>query len=296
MFGHRAICRRTAGCLFGTLILGVAVSMAPATAGEQAPGGATFAPGAPIATASLASDAEAIAPGVPFTVAVRLQLPAGWHTYWINPGEAGAPTNVEWRLPDRFTADAIAWPTPERIVDGTIVSYGYWGDVWLTTRVTPPAALTVGSSASITASVDWLACAEICVPEQAALSLTLPVAATARPAAPEVVRAFAAAAERMPRPAGAAITAETAGANLIIGADALADAGKPVVGATFFPTFFGLIDDSAPQRLEQTPTGVRLILTRPATGAPPAAVEGVLVVERPEGGRIGYRVEVPLRS
>lgn len=291
-----AMSARIVGRLLVCLGLGIGVAAAPAAAADRTAGESEFVPGAPIAVASLTADVESIAPGIPFTVAVRLKLPAGWHTYWINPGEAGAPTNVEWRLPDGFTADAIAWPTPEQILDGSIVSYGYWGDVWLTTRIGPPKALAVGSTASIAASVDWLVCAEICVPEQAMLSLALPVATTARPASPEVLRAFATAADRLPRAAGKPITVDAAGSNVLLHIDGVGDAGGAVTGAAFFPAVFGLIDDSAPQKFERTANGLRLILARPTNGArPPAAVEGVLVVERAQGGPTGYNVNVPLR-
>ena len=41
---------------------------------------------------------------------VRLVLehtPAdGWHTYWVNAGDAGLPTRITWNLPDGMTAGA----------------------------------------------------------------------------------------------------------------------------------------------------------------------------------------------
>ena len=40
-------------------------------------------------TATLVSDTDAVAPGRPYHVGLRLRLAPGWHTYWINPGEAG---------------------------------------------------------------------------------------------------------------------------------------------------------------------------------------------------------------
>ena len=45
----------------------------------------------PHSDAVLVSDRAAVRPGDTLSVAVRLTLDAGWHTYWINPGDAGLP-------------------------------------------------------------------------------------------------------------------------------------------------------------------------------------------------------------
>ena len=41
------------------------------------------------AVATLVTDTDAIQPGKPFRVALRLRMADGWHTYWKNPGDAG---------------------------------------------------------------------------------------------------------------------------------------------------------------------------------------------------------------
>ena len=46
------------------------------------------------ATATLVSDTDAVAPGKPFRVGLRLRLAPGWHTYWQNPGDAGVPPEL----------------------------------------------------------------------------------------------------------------------------------------------------------------------------------------------------------
>ncbi|TMG83842.1 MAG: thiol:disulfide interchange protein, partial [Betaproteobacteria bacterium] len=51
---------------------------------------------APVRTAhveaELVPEQTALAPGRPLTVALRLVMERGWHTYWQNPGESGLPT------------------------------------------------------------------------------------------------------------------------------------------------------------------------------------------------------------
>ncbi|MBU0718172.1 MAG: MatE transporter, partial [Planctomycetes bacterium] len=73
--------------------------------------------GPPKAMLSLHSSVEAVVPGEPFDVGIRFQLVSGWHTYWHNSGDSGAPPRITWALPDGFTADDIQFPVPVRHVD-----------------------------------------------------------------------------------------------------------------------------------------------------------------------------------
>ena len=41
------------------------------------------------AIATLVTETDAIAPGMPFRAGLRLRMAPGWHTYWKNPGDAG---------------------------------------------------------------------------------------------------------------------------------------------------------------------------------------------------------------
>ena len=60
----------------------------------------------------LVSGVTSIRPGSSFTVALHLTLDAGWHTYWINPGDSGLPLEISWDLPAGFTAGRLMWPAP----------------------------------------------------------------------------------------------------------------------------------------------------------------------------------------
>jgi len=59
-------------------------------------------------TAELVAEQDALVPGTTATVALRLAIEPGWHTYWRNPGESGLPTTLGWRLPQGYAAGAIA--------------------------------------------------------------------------------------------------------------------------------------------------------------------------------------------
>ena len=88
-------------------------------------------------TATLVSDTDAVAPGTPFRMALRLRMQPGWHTYWQNPGDAGVAPEMKLNLPPGATAGPIDWPTPQRIAEGSLMTYAYTGEVLLPITVTP---------------------------------------------------------------------------------------------------------------------------------------------------------------
>ena len=124
-------------------------------------------------TVRLISSVEVFEPGKPFKVGVHLQMPVGWHTYWINPGDSGIPTEVQWRLPEGFTASPVEWPVPERIESPPLVTFGYEKEVLLLTTITPPLNFKLGTSTKISASIRWLECKETCLPGKATAELSL---------------------------------------------------------------------------------------------------------------------------
>src|SRR5688572_4306381 len=119
---------------------------------------------------SLIPEVRTIAPGAPFSVAVLLKMDPRWHTYWTNPGDSGAPTEIKWTLPPGFEAGPIQWPHPERIELPPLVSFGYEGEAPLLVRITPPRELKMGERVTLTAHVSWLECEELCVPGEATVS------------------------------------------------------------------------------------------------------------------------------
>lgn len=132
--------------------------------------------------ASLVAAETAIVPGKPVQVALRLVHQPHWHTYWINPG-TGLVTEIKWSLPPGWTAGPIQWPAPHVIKDktGTVTGNGFENDTFLPVTLTPPAGLTAGSTITFKASAEWLMCEDVCMPGNADVTLTLPVAATTSP-------------------------------------------------------------------------------------------------------------------
>ena len=131
----------------------------------------------PQAEAELVAERDALVPGEPITVALRLEAIPGWHTYWRNPGDSGEPTRIEWRLPPGFAAGEIEWPVPVRIPVGPLMNFGYKGEVLLLDAASvPPADLAAERPVTLRAKAYWLVCEVQCLQQDAELSLDLPVA------------------------------------------------------------------------------------------------------------------------
>ena len=126
----------------------------------------------PHVTAELIPETTSVQAGQPFDVALHLHSDPGWHTYWINPGDAGIATTIKWTLPPGFTAGPIQWPTPEKHAMGPLITYGYAGDVYLLTTITPPKS-DLPQHFDLKATARWLVCQEECIPGKAELTLPL---------------------------------------------------------------------------------------------------------------------------
>ncbi|MES2472890.1 MAG: protein-disulfide reductase DsbD domain-containing protein, partial [Pseudomonadota bacterium] len=150
----------------------------------------------PKVQARLIAEDKAVAPGGSITIALEEQIAPEWHTYWKNPGDAGAPTIIEWTLPAGWKADAIQWPRPMRVPVGPLMDYGYEGKLWLLSRITAPADAKVGEMVTIKASASWLVCKNICIPEDRTLTITVPVGPQSSD--PAVAKDFAAARALLP--------------------------------------------------------------------------------------------------
>jgi len=135
-------------------------------------GGASATVTQPHVTAELIPETTTVQAGQPFDVALHLHSDPGWHTYWINPGDAGLATTIAWTLPPGFTAGPIQWPTPEKHNMGPLITYGYEGDVYLLTTIMPPKA-DLPQHFDVKAHAEWLVCQEECIPGKADLTLPL---------------------------------------------------------------------------------------------------------------------------
>ncbi|MDB5858816.1 MAG: thiol-disulfide interchange protein DsbD-like protein [Ramlibacter sp.] len=129
----------------------------------------------------LAHAPQGVEPGKPVWVGLLLKHQPHWHTYWMNPGDSGLPTQLAWTLPAGVTAGDIAWPVPRKIPIGNLANYGYEDTVLLPVplTITPqfkPSLL--GSDLEIKLHANWLVCQKECIPEEGDFTLKLPVRST----------------------------------------------------------------------------------------------------------------------
>jgi thiol:disulfide interchange protein DsbD len=136
--------------------------------------GATTAP-ADLVKADLISDVRSIEPGKDFAIGILLKIKPGWHVYWKNPGESGAPPRVTWHLPDGFNATDLHFPIPRRFdQEGGVTAFGYEDEVLLVSVITPPKDVRDNQRYEFSADAWWLVCEKMCIPGQAKIKLGLP--------------------------------------------------------------------------------------------------------------------------
>jgi suppressor for copper-sensitivity B len=118
-----------------------------------------------IAATSRVGDAQTLRLGLEF------KLKPGWKIYWRSPGDAGFPPRIDWAGSRNINNATIVWPAPLRFTVLGLNTIGYKKEVVLpiAVRLTEP-----GQPARLRAKVEYLTCAEICIPYTATLALDLP--------------------------------------------------------------------------------------------------------------------------
>ncbi|MEL6364165.1 MAG: thioredoxin family protein [Pseudomonadota bacterium] len=228
---------------------------------------------------------EAAAPGGTALIAFRQQLETGWHVYWKNSGTTGQPLSLTWSAPEGYAVGDIRFPTPKAKATGPIVDYILDGAPVFFIPVEIPATARPGERVRVSADAYWLICDDVCVPEEATLSLDIPIAEDVG-----AEKAFVAAARRThptPLPGEATFAAEP---DLLV----LRIASETLDGADicFFPEAEGLVRPAAAQT-DVRRDGVAALGMAPDFNYDPDGLErliGVLRVER-NGRAVGYEID-----
>jgi len=226
-------------------------------------------------------------------LALRMTHEERWHTYWVNPGDAGLPTEISWTLPAGVTAAEIVWPIPERFdLPADLVDFGYTGDISLLVPISVAADYS-GATLPLVAAVKWYECDEVCIPGNATITLDLPIAATAEPVA-EHASAFAQTRESQPRAdirLDATFHFSDAALNLTVQAtEAIFEDATSIV---FIPDEHGVVDYLAPQDITRQVSSLQLVQrqhTRVARSVP-QRVGGLLLVDDADGRELAYQVQ-----
>ncbi len=246
--------------------------------------------------ASLVAEQAWVQPGAVQTVALRLEMDEGWHTYWRNPGDSGLPTEISWSLPEGLQAGELQWPLPEIFESEAGTSYGYAKEVWLLCDLQASPTLTVGVDIELRARVDWLECKEACIPGSAELSLLLPV----RNEEPRTLRAhrdaFRDTRKAMPgRTVDASLSAWRSG-NVFHAS--LRDLPRNLLPLKLLAREGGVLDHGATPIIHHEADEATLLLpASPWLTEAPETLKGLLICRRKGffgSRRVGFQVDIPL--
>ena len=212
-------------------------------------------------------------PGGEVELAIHMHPAAGWHGYWLNPGDAGLPMDVKWQLPTGFAAGPLRYPVPSRLTVADLMNYVYERDYAVLVRLKVPA--NAKGTIPIRAEAHWLACTDkICVPEQGELSLDLPVG-TGTPDRAQ----FDAWRQALPQPLATIGHYEAANGKLRVAIPL--PAGVAVRDPYVYPISDKVVDYEAKQNFERS--GDWLIAELQPHGPTPARFAGVIAIGQDRG-------------
>jgi DsbC/DsbD-like thiol-disulfide interchange protein/cytochrome c biogenesis protein CcdA len=207
-------------------------------------------------------------PGGEVELAIHMRTRPGWHGYWLNPGDAGLPMEVDWELPPGFSAGPLRYPVPTRLTIAGLMNYVYERDYALLVRLkVPPGAR---GTVPVRAAARWLACTDkICVPESGSFGLDVPVGS----GTPERAR-FDEWRRALPRPLATPARFEFGGQMLRVAIPLPRDVdlGEPYV----FPISDGPVDYAAKQQFRRS--GDTLVAELPRRRGEPKDFAGVLAL------------------
>lgn len=225
-------------------------------------------------TARLIAASQTVPQGGEVRIALDYTAAKGWHTYWINPGDTGLAPVFHWNLPDGVAVGDIDWPTPEKLPAFGLMSYGYAGETVLSLPLRNTSRLAAGETLPIKAHVDFLVCADVCVPESVDVALDLKVGPkTASDDAAKIM----AAQKALPKPLSQPGRIDLKGDRVEIG---FADAYDPHFGdprgAWFFPVQSGVVSAPSDQTPDVGGDGFALRMKAGAAALPEGPLAGVL--------------------
>ena len=239
----------------------------------------------------LVSAQDAGAPGSTVWLALRIQHDPHWHTYWVNPGDAGLPTRVSWTSAPGLRLGDIQWPLPEKMVVSGLANYGYEGTVLLPLTLAIPASAQPGTTVHLQGKVEWLVCSDMCIPGGGPVALDLPVRMPADVHPTEAAGAIGEARARVPAPQlsmrGVHLTRDGKDFTLSFTPDGT------VKRLDFLPLESGLIQGAAEAGWKQAGPSLHLTL-RVADPLEATVFRGVLVANEGPGHAGGWAGAISL--
>jgi len=247
------------------------------------------------------SEIKSIQPGRPFWLGLKMKMAEGWHIYWINPGDAGLATHIDWQLPRGFIAGPTHWPFPQKFNEGGLTTYGYAGKEVFLTQITP---FLIAQEQDVTfrARVNWLACREICVPGEADVSFTLPIKDEWPHIDKKKKKFFLRTMKRWPIPQGLGTAWQVAAyeqdAFLVLDVVSPHEKFSSFGQLIFFPERNDLLDHGGEQKIKKIKNGYQLWLSKSTLFKENTkSIKGVLVCDKSwdkKNPRRALEVDVPL--
>ena len=133
------------------------------------------------------------------TVGLEFTLDPGWHIYWRSPADAGLPPMVDWQGSANLADSSMQWPRPTRyeLLGFQTLAYSSHVIFPVTLQATDPSA-----PLAAIAEIDFLICADICIPDSATVTLDLPPGGTGATDYAHEINRYAAAVPAGPEQAG----------------------------------------------------------------------------------------------
>lgn len=99
---------------------------------------------------------------------LQIDLAPGWKTYWLDPGEAGVPLQIDIAKSVNAKIKSVNFPAPQRFDDGVTVWAGYDAPVSIHLGLERP---DPASAVVLSGNAFFGVCEKICVPVQFDFSL-----------------------------------------------------------------------------------------------------------------------------
>jgi thiol:disulfide interchange protein/DsbC/DsbD-like thiol-disulfide interchange protein len=246
------------------------------------------------ASVTLLSNQSHIVPGQTLELVLQQDMQEHWHTYWKNPGDSGEATRIKWALPEGFTGADLKFPIPERIPVETLLNFGYNNQALFKTEVTAPANISM-KEITLTATVQWLICKDICIPEESEVSLTLPVLQSGETTTNINQDIFAKAESAQPKLPPLNGTATESNGELTLAIKGVPVDVSAIKTAEFFPDEWGVILYPPEQILKKNSDTLSITMKRDSRALSELkSIDGVVVITDQSGIRTGYRVNIIL--
>ena len=235
---------------------------------------------------SLLSDVDKFSAGDTFRVGLKLVPDDEWHVYWRNPGDSGMPVSISWTLPEGVTAGDFHWPMPHKIPFGIFTNYGYENEVILPSTFKVAENFS-GEAVEIVGHATWLVCREQCIPGDAEIRFSLPLAEKSVPA--DEAAQIAHYLEKEPKKLGLLSGSIEAGDKMTMELFAAIPAFKQAKHIEFFPVNESLFDASAEAKMFWKNNLVRITQNKSDSFmSMPENVGGVLVVDHKQAWEFSF--------